>query len=111
MSTARLSQGPAEAPLKVSSEAWVQAQVELRCAKELLSSAIAKERDAWRALTVTRDGYSCRLTLREKRVLALVRQELSNKEIAAALCVAERTAKSHVATLLAKFGVKKRYEL
>jgi DNA-binding NarL/FixJ family response regulator len=48
------------------------------------------------------------LTPREAEVLRLVAQGLSNREIAGALTVTEHTAKTHVAHVLGKLGVRDR---
>lgn len=48
------------------------------------------------------------LTLREQQVLALLRRGLSNKEIGAALYIAEATVKNHVHHILEKLQVKTR---
>lgn len=54
---------------------------------------------------------SPRLSPRERQVLECLRANLSNKEIARKLNISERTAKFHVANLLAKFDVKRRADL
>ena len=51
------------------------------------------------------------MSSREREVLAQLRNNLSNKEIASALNISERTAKFHVSNLLAKFGVRRRADL
>jgi DNA-binding NarL/FixJ family response regulator len=51
-----------------------------------------------------------RLSPREREVLPLVAQGLSNREIADALIVTEHTAKYHVAQLLNKLGAGSRAE-
>ena len=51
------------------------------------------------------------LSPREREVLELLLENLSNKEIASRLKMSERTAKFHVSNLLAKYGVKRRADL
>jgi DNA-binding NarL/FixJ family response regulator len=50
------------------------------------------------------------LTPREMDVLRLMAQGLGNRDIAERLDVNERTIKSHVSTILSKFGVTNRTE-
>jgi DNA-binding NarL/FixJ family response regulator len=51
------------------------------------------------------------ISRREREVLDLLLENLSNKEIAAKLYVSERTVKFHVSNLLGKFGVQRRSDL
>ncbi len=51
------------------------------------------------------------LSRREKEVLELLLENLSNKEIASRLHISSRTAKFHVSNLLAKYGVESRVDL
>jgi len=51
-----------------------------------------------------------RLTRREAEVLGLLAQGLSNKEIAAILCLSDRTVERHVTGLYRKIGVERRTE-
>jgi len=51
------------------------------------------------------------LSRRQQEVLGGIAHNLTNKEIAANLYVAERTVKFHVSTLLKKFGVQRRSDL
>ncbi len=48
------------------------------------------------------------LTLREREVLRLIREDLGNKQIAERLQIAEATVKNHVHSLLEKLNVKRR---
>ena len=50
------------------------------------------------------------LTLRERQVVALIDEGLSNKEIAAELCIELSTVKNHVHHLLEKLGARGRGE-
>jgi two-component system, NarL family, nitrate/nitrite response regulator NarL len=51
-----------------------------------------------------------RLTARERQVLALIEQGLSNKEIARGLCIEVATVKNHVHNILEKLQVNRRGE-
>lgn len=50
------------------------------------------------------------LTPRERQVLAVMAEGLSNPQIALRLCVTEATAKAHVSSIIAKLGVSSRTE-
>jgi DNA-binding NarL/FixJ family response regulator len=49
-----------------------------------------------------------RLTDRERGVLELVGEGLSNREIAKRLTISERTARTHVSNILGKLGLSSR---
>lgn len=51
------------------------------------------------------------LSPREREVFALVLQGLTNKEIAAQLCISESTAKFHVSAILKKCGARSRLDV
>ncbi len=62
-------------------------------------------------LTITEDSPGLDdLTDREKDVLALIAEGLSNRSIGEALFISETTVKSHVARILSKLEVKSRTE-
>jgi len=48
------------------------------------------------------------ITMRERKVLQLLSQNLTNKEIAVSLCISEHTAKNHVHHILKKLGIGSR---
>jgi DNA-binding NarL/FixJ family response regulator len=50
------------------------------------------------------------LTTRERQVVALIDEGLSNKEIAARLCIELSTVKNHVHNLIEKLGARGRTE-
>jgi DNA-binding NarL/FixJ family response regulator len=56
-------------------------------------------------------GITVSLTQREREVVGLVAKGKSNKDIAAALVISERTARTHVSHLLGKLGLESRMQL
>lgn len=48
------------------------------------------------------------LTEQERKILALIADGLSNREIADALYLAEKTVKNYVSSILAKLGLERR---
>ncbi|MFJ6417891.1 LuxR C-terminal-related transcriptional regulator [Paeniglutamicibacter sp. NPDC091659] len=64
---------------------------------------------AWGTLTAAM--HERVLTNREKEIISLVRQGLSNKEIAQVLVVSQRTVEGHLYRVFAKLGISGREEL
>ncbi len=56
------------------------------------------------------EGYE-ELTPREREVLELLKERLTNREMAERLVIDERTVETHVARVLHKLGYRDRYEL
>src|SRR5262249_13808052 len=54
------------------------------------------------------DGKLDALTAREREILALIAEELTNRKIGARLFLAEKTVKNYVPGLLAKLGMQRR---
>ena len=64
-----------------------------------------------RAARGTPEGPAANLTERELDVIRLVAQGRSNREIAEAFVISEKTVKTHVGHLLAKLGLTDRTQL
>jgi DNA-binding NarL/FixJ family response regulator len=62
-------------------------------------------------IKVEPDSVVARLTPMEQRVLELVGQSKSNREIADDLGIAEKTVKNHVTAVLAKMGLQRRTQV
>jgi DNA-binding NarL/FixJ family response regulator len=50
------------------------------------------------------------LTDREREILALIGEGLTNRQIGSRLYLAEKTVKNHISRLLAKLGVERRVQ-
>jgi DNA-binding NarL/FixJ family response regulator len=71
-----------------------------------LDPAIAKQ--LTRSLVASKPQTVTALTDREREILVLVAQGLSNQQIADALVISERTARTHVSNILSKLGLASR---
>ena len=102
-----LQAGAAGYLLKDAEADEVAAAIRAACRGEVhLDPAIAKQ--LARALVAPKPQTVDALTDREREVLALVAQGLSNQQIADALVISERTARTHVSNILSKLGVTSR---
>jgi DNA-binding NarL/FixJ family response regulator len=102
-----LQAGAAGYLLKDAEADEVAAAIRAACRGEVhLDAAIAKQ--LTRSLVTPEPGTVNSLTDREREVLVLVAQGLSNRQIADALVVSERTARTHVSNILGKLGVASR---
>ena len=78
--------------------------------------AVARGETGWlspaaQAARADRPDGSGALTSREREVLALVAEGLDNAAVADRLSIAERTARNHLTSILAKIGVRTRAEV
>ncbi len=82
-----------------------------RQVEELATRArISLEPDEEVAVPSSTPDALCDLTRREREVLALVAEGRSNREVAEALFISEKTASVHVSHILAKLGVQSRVQ-
>jgi DNA-binding NarL/FixJ family response regulator len=102
-----LQAGAAGYLLKDAEADEVAAAIRAACRGEVhLNPVIAKQ--LTRSLVAPKPRTVDSLTDREREVLVLVAQGLSNQEIADSLVISERTARTHVSNILGKIGVASR---
>jgi DNA-binding NarL/FixJ family response regulator len=101
---------PAELVAAVRTVASGEAVVSPRVTRRLLEE-YAQQLPVADAQRASRYPQLSALTEREREVLAVVAQGLSNTEIAASLYVSETTVKSHVGRILAKLGLRDRVQI
>jgi DNA-binding CsgD family transcriptional regulator len=80
-------------------------------ARRLDMPGLLRDADAFLAEITSNAPATDPLTAREREVLVLVSRALSNRDIAGALVLSERTVESHVRNILAKTGHTSRTEL
>ena len=104
---AALQAGAAGYLLKDAEADEVAAAIRAACRGEVhLDPAIAKQ--LTQSLVAPKPQTADSLTDREREVLALVANGLSNLQIADSLVISERTARTHVSNILGKLGVASR---
>ena len=102
-----LQAGAAGYLLKDAEADEVAAAIQAACRGEVhLDPAIARQ--LTRSLVAPKPLTVTALTDREREVLVLVAQGLSNQQIADSLVISERTARTHVSNILGKLGVASR---
>jgi two-component system, NarL family, nitrate/nitrite response regulator NarL len=77
---------------------------EVLCSPKIAASLLRRVA----SLASRASGAAGTLTMRERQVLALMRDGLANKQIAAQLSIAEATVKNHVHNVLEKLHVRRR---
>ncbi|MGO4201916.1 response regulator [Rhodococcus sp. TAF43] len=82
----------------------VEAVREVGAGRTLLDSRVGRPTPA----KVRGDGLPSDLTEQERRLLVLLGEGLTNRQIAARMFLAEKTVKNYVSRLLAKLGVERR---
>jgi len=102
-----LQAGAAGYLLKDAEADEVAAAIRAACRGEVhLDPAIAKQ--LTRSLVAPKPQTVNALTDREREILVLLARGLSNQQIADALVISERTARTHVSNILSKLGVASR---
>jgi two-component system, NarL family, nitrate/nitrite response regulator NarL len=77
---------------------------ETACSPEIVAALLR------RVATAASPPPSAPLTARERQIVGLIDQGLTNKEIAARLCIELSTVKNHVHNVLEKLGARGRWE-
>jgi DNA-binding NarL/FixJ family response regulator len=98
---------PARAALEVAislGAGWLEEEVSALAGRARLQ--LDEEREAVVSEEIDEEPFG--LTPRERQVLALIAEGATNRQIGAALFMAEKTASVHVSRILSKLGVQSR---
>jgi DNA-binding NarL/FixJ family response regulator len=76
--------------------------------QSLLDPAVTARVLAWMREPKAEDERLARLTGQERKILALIAEGLTNRQIAERMFLAEKTVKNYVSNLLAKLGMQRR---
>jgi DNA-binding NarL/FixJ family response regulator len=93
---------------EVADAVWRAAHDELDCSPSMASCLLRHVR----VLATRRPGQAteCALTARERQIVCLIEEGLSNKQIASSLCIELPTVKNHVHNILEKLHANRRGE-
>jgi DNA-binding NarL/FixJ family response regulator len=105
---ALLRAGASAVLARQSDEPEILAAIEAAAAGLIALDATARE--GLSTLVRSASGNAAALTVREREVLAMLAEGLSNKRIAVRLNISEHTVKFHVGSILAKLGAATRAE-
>ena len=106
--TAYEAEEDVERALRAGAKGYLLKGASLAEIEQAIHAVARGERYLDRRIATRRAAPRRRLSAREREVLRLVAAGRSNKEIAAALRITERTAKFHLASILAKLGAENR---
>lgn len=95
----------AEWCLERNPDRWKLSAVQRRVHHRMVEAGMSANMD------VVRTEYGTELTAREAQILELVAGGATNADIAAELCVSQRTVEGHLYRIFAKLGVTRRTEL
>jgi two-component system, NarL family, response regulator DevR len=93
---------------EIRGRSLVEAIREVAAGKSLLDPAVTERLLTRLRQTAPADERLASLTERERQILGLITEGLTNREIGERLCLAEKTVKNYVSGLLAKLGMQRR---
>jgi two-component system, NarL family, nitrate/nitrite response regulator NarL len=99
----------AASPAQLADAVTRAARGELSCCEKTAAALFRRVGELARRTAPAASGE--RLTARELEIARLIERGLTNRDIAAELCIEQATVKNHVHNLLAKLGVRNRSEV